>query len=258
MPNSLLSQNEIEEKLRSENLDDWLNLWWVSQGGEPRNRRLKLIAEVLPFSPTREIAVLDMCCGPGDLGRFVRARFPKSRIDCVDRDPFLLALCATLNQRERIPGQRYVRDMWEPGWGTGLPRDYDAVVASTALHWFDVERLGELFADVFSMLKRGGVFLFAEPACAVQPFASAFEDWKAKQADTYDPATWDRFWARANALLGYDHREVLGGRPVGRGEIGDSGIPVSEYVALLTRAGFESIDVLLRDADKVVLASCKP
>jgi hypothetical protein len=55
MPNSLLSQNEIEEKLRSENLDEWLNLWWVSQGGELRNRRLKLIAEVLPFSPTREI-----------------------------------------------------------------------------------------------------------------------------------------------------------------------------------------------------------
>jgi SAM-dependent methyltransferase len=257
MPLSQLFQNQIEEKLQSENLDDWLNLWWVSQGGEPRNRRLSLIAEMLPFPHDRELGVLDLCCGPGDLGRFVRQRFPKARIDCVDRDPFLLALCTALNRREEIPGQTFVRDMWDTTWSAGVPSNYDAIVCSTALHWFDVERLGELFADVFSLLKRGGVFLFAEPACAPRPFESAFEDWKAKQADTYDPGSWDRFWARANALLGYDHREVLGGRPAGRKEIGDRGVPLLEYVALLKHAGFESIDALLRDAEKVVLASCK-
>jgi SAM-dependent methyltransferase len=252
-----VTENQIEEKLRSENLDEWLNLWWVSQGGEPRNRRLKLIAEMVPFAQDRDLSVLDMCCGPGDLGRFVRARFPKARIDCVDRDPFLLALCSALNRHAGIPGERFVRDMWDADWSANLPRNYDAVVASTALHWFDVERLGELFADVFGLLERGGVFLFAEPASAQQPFASMFEEWKAKRADAYDPSTWERFWARANALLGYDHREVLGGRPAGRGEIGDRGIPVLEYVALLKHAGFESIEVLLRDAEKVVLAACK-
>jgi trans-aconitate methyltransferase len=257
MPRLPLSQAQIEEKLRAENLDEWLGLWWISQGGEPRQRRLRLIAEVLPFARDRELAVLDMCCGPGDLGRFVRARFSNARIDCVDRDPFLLALCEALNQREEIPGQRFARDLWDTSWSAGLPREYDAVIASTALHWFDVERLGELFADVFSLLKRGGVFLFAEPARTQEPFASAFEEWKAKQADAYDPSTWDRFWARANELLGYDHREVLGGHPAGRVEIGDSGIPVLGYVALLKHSGFQSIEVLMRDAEKVVLASVK-
>jgi len=258
MPNAPLSQNQIKEKLRGENLDDWLNLWWVSQGGAPRNRRLKLIAEMLPFSPTQAIAVLDMCCGPGDLGRFVRARFSKARIDCIDRDPFLLALCEALNQREGILGRMFVRDMWDTSWSDGLPREYDAVVASSALHWFDVERIGELFADVISLLKRGGVFLFAEPASAQQPFASVFEEWKTKQADAYDPSTWDRFWERANALVGYDHREVLGRFPAGRVEIGDAGIPVLEYVALLRHAGFALVDVLHRDTEKAVLAAAKP
>jgi trans-aconitate methyltransferase len=258
MANPQLSHTQIEEKLRTENLDEWLQLWWVSQGGETRNRRLRLIAEMVPFERDQELAVLDMCCGPGDLGRFVKERFPKARIDCVDRDPFLLALCTALNRREGIPGQTFVRDMWDAKWSGGLPHSYDAVVASTALHWFDVERLGELFVDAFSLLKQGGVFLFAEPASVQQPFASVFEEWKAKQADTYDPSTWDQFWARANALLGYDHRELLGARPAGRVEIGDTGIPILEYVALLKRAGFESIDVLMRDAEKVILASSKP
>ena len=258
MPRSPLSQTQIEDKLRTENLDEWLELWWISQGGEPRHRRLRLIAEVLPFERDSEIAVLDMCCGPGDLGRFVRTRFSKVRIDCVDRDPFLLALCAALNRRQGIPVKTFVRDLWDASWSSGLPREYDAVVVSTSLHWFDVERLGELFADVFGLLKRGGVFLFAEPARAQEPFVSAFEEWKAKQADAYDPSTWDQFWARANALLGYDHREVLGRHPAGRIEIGDAGIPVLAYVALLKGAGFGSIDVLTRDAEKVVLGSAKP
>lgn len=49
MRNPPLSQIQIEERLGGENLDEWLRLWWVSQGGEPRNRRLRLIAEMLPF-----------------------------------------------------------------------------------------------------------------------------------------------------------------------------------------------------------------
>jgi SAM-dependent methyltransferase len=253
----MLTEREIAEKLSREDLDEWLRLWWVSQGGEPRNRRLRTIAEMLAFSRDREIAVLDLCCGPGDLSRFVRDRFPNARIDCVDRDPFLLALCAQLNTRQQIPGRTFVRDLWEVTWSGGLPTDYDAVLASTALHWFDVKRLGELFADVFGLLKHGGVFLFAEPACAEQRFASAFDEWKAKQSEGYDPSTWERFWERANGLLGYNHREILSKRPTGRGQIGDDGIPVMEYANLLKSARFGSIDVLLRDSEKVVMAACK-
>jgi len=108
------------------------------------------------------------------------------------------------------------------------------------------------------LLKRGGVFLFAEPACAQTPFASPFDNWRATQAQAYDPTTWGHFWARANELLGSDHREQLVRRPAGREEIGDYGIPVLEYVALLERAGMQKIDILFRDAEKVVLASVRP
>jgi SAM-dependent methyltransferase len=258
MPSVPLSQNQIDQKLRNENLGEWQELWWASQGGETRNRRLELIAAALPFSKNDGLSVLDMCSGPGDLARFIRLRFPKARVDCVDRDPFLLSLCLALNRRRGISNVTFVRDLWDTNWCDGLSREYDAVVAATALHWFDVQRLGELFVDVFRLLRPGGVFLFAEPASAPPLFASVFEDWKARQPDLYDPSAWDRFWSRVNTLLGYDHRNFRGGRPPGRGEIGDRGIPVLEYVALLKNAGFESIDVLLRDSEKVVLASSKP
>ncbi len=156
MTDPVLTQPQIDEKLRNENLDEWLELWLASQGGEKRNRGLELMAAALPFGRDAELPVLDMCCGPGDVGRFIHNRFPKARVDCVDRDPFMLSLCGALNRRAGIAGQTFVRDMWDANWQEGLPRGYDAIASAASLHWFDVQRLGELFGDVFEMLRPGG------------------------------------------------------------------------------------------------------
>jgi hypothetical protein len=58
-----------------------------------------------------------------------------------------------------------------------------------------------------------------------------------------------------NALLGYDYGFL--GDPDHQNRIGD-GLSAMQWVGLLTDAGFESIDILLRDAEKVVLAMVKP
>ena len=58
----------------------------------------------------------------------------------------------------------------------------------------------------------------------------------------------------ANALLGYDHATLLGPRHANR--IGDD-LSVAGWIRLLERAGFGLIDVLLRDADQVVIGALK-
>ncbi len=254
MPTPPLNRTQISEKLRSQDLDELLQLWWAEQGAEKR-RDLELMAAALPFSPDENLLALDLCCGPGDVGRAIRSRFPNSRIDCVDRDLFLLSICIGVNQRESVPGQASVRDLWNLDWRSGLSRGYDVVATANALHWFDVGRAAELFIEIFQLLRPGGVFLFVEPACAQQTFATGFGQWKSKQPCRYDQRNWERFWDRANSLLGYDHTKLLG--PRNPNAIGD-GIPVLEWIQMLKNAGFDSIDVLLRDADEVMLASSKP
>jgi hypothetical protein len=59
-----------------------------------------------------------------------------------------------------------------------------------------------------------------------------------------------------NALVGYDFG-FLGDPPDNGNRIGD-GLSVMQWVGLLSAAGFQSIDILLRDSEKVVLASIKP
>lgn len=211
---------------------------------------------ILPFGNREKLSVLDLCCGPGDVGRTIQGRFPGARLDCVDRDSFLLSLCEALNKRPGIQFEVFVRDMWEQSWTDGLSRDYDVVATANALHWFDIHRVAELFKDVFLLLRPAGVFVFFEPASSEQRFAEGFRAWKAKQANPYDPQTWGRFWARANALVGYDHTTLLGSRDPRL--IGDEGIPVSEWVRLLKSAGFQTVDVPFRNAEKLIIAAAKP
>ena len=254
MSNPPLTQNQIEKKLTDENLDELLHLWWAEQG-DAKRRDLDLIASACPFSSNDELIVLDLGCGPGDVGRAIWSRFPHSHVDCVDRDLFLISMCTVLNRRKGVPGNTFVRDLWNSDWSTGLSQDYDVVATANAFHWLDARRVADLFTDVFRLLRSGGVFLFVEPSCAEKIFATGFAEWKGKQPPRYAQENWERFWSRANAILGYDHTKQLGSRDTPR--IGDE-MPVSGWIQLLKNAGFDSIDVLLRDSDEVILAATKP
>ena len=253
-PPTPLSLDQIQRKLSDDNLVELLQLWWAEQGAA-KKRDLELIAAALPFSPQKSLSVLDLCCGPGDVGRAIQSRFPKSRIDFVDRDVFLIAICIGVNRRARISGQTFVRDLCSKHWSKGLLHQYHVVATANSLHWFHARRAAELFREVFQHLRPGGVFLFAEPACAEKRFASEFAEWKARQPARYSRENWQRFWSRSNQLLGYNHTKQLG--PPDPLRINDR-MSVLGWIRLLKNSGFESVDVLLRDADEVILAAAKP
>jgi SAM-dependent methyltransferase len=252
MPMSL-TQSQIEKKLTNEDLDELLHLWWTEQGAEKR-RDLDLMAAAIPFRPDATLRVLDLCCGPGDVGRAIQARYPNSQIDCVDRDVFLISMCIGMNRRAGVSGQNFVRDLWDTEWHNGLEPEYDVVAAANALHWLDARRVAQVSQDVLRLLRPAGAFLFVEPACTEKTFAAGFTEWKSRQPSRYSRENWERFWSRANEILGYDHTKLLGSRDSQLVE----GMPVSGWVRILRDAGFESIDVLLRDADEVILAAAKP
>ena len=68
-----LTRSQIERKLTDGNLDELLDLWRTEQGAE-KLRDLDLMAAAIPFSQDATLRVLDLCCGPGDVGRpFMRA-----------------------------------------------------------------------------------------------------------------------------------------------------------------------------------------
>jgi hypothetical protein len=127
-----ISQVEIESRISS-HLDELLELWWAEQGvSKPRD--LELIASTLGFPHNEAVRVLDLCCGPGDVGRAIRYQYPHAQIDCVDRDPFLTSICAGVNRRDQVPGKvvvaGWIRLLHGAGFGAAdvLLRDADQVI----------------------------------------------------------------------------------------------------------------------------------
>ena len=89
------------------------------------------------------------------------------------------------------------------------------------------------------------MFLLAERTSPEIPFAAGFEEWKAKQPPRYTRANWQRFWSRANALLGYDHTALLGPRNASRI---DDGMSVARWMRLLEQAGFTIVRLTYTNA----------
>ena len=248
------TQAEIEAKLRGEDLNTWLDLWRAEQG-PAKPAALKLIAAAIPFPIDQRLRVLDLGCGTGDAGRVIHSRFPQAQIDFVDRNEFFVSLCGAVNRRDGIGGRTWVGDLSEPTWRRDLASDYDVVVAVNAVHWFSLAEAAGLFGEIFQSLRSGGVFLLMEPVGAEPPFAPGFDAWRKEQPSQHKHEDWLRFWSRVNALVGYDYGFL--GDPPPQNRIGD-GLSVMQWVGLLAGAGFEFVDILLRDAEKVVLAGIKP
>ena len=245
-----ISRAEIEARL-APHLHELLALWWAEQGAS-KPRDLALIAAALSLPPDQPVRVLDLCCGPGDVGRAIREQYRKAEIDGVDRDPFLASLCAAVNRRDLVPGRIVVADLKEPGWRDDLSSAYDAVATVNALHWFEIPSAVRLLREVRALLRPGGVFILAEPVASEAPFAAGVAAWTSRQPPRYARAAWEQFWSRANEVLGYDHLSLLGPRPTDN--IGD-GLTTLGWTRLLRDAGFDLTDVLLRDADQVIIAA---
>lgn len=251
------SDQRIDAIVNRLDLDDWLARWRDMQGAEDRARHLTCVASMIPFEPTQAIDVLDLCAGPGDLGRTVRARFPNARVDFADRDPFLLGLCRAVEAREGASSRMLRADLWDPTWHRAARTRYHAITLANALHWLSDARLDALFRELRERLVPGGVFAFLEPMSPVPHLATEHAAWVEAHRPaetTYYNHGWDAFWSRLRDEVGFDwFTEVTAHLPAGEAWTDQHGLHVVSFLDRLRAAGFRHVDVVARDAWSAVI-----
>ena len=156
-------KQQIDAALAHEDPEEWLDLWHTTQGGENWRRKHQHIADILPFPSDEKIKILDLCAGPGDLGREMLHRYPDARVDAIDRDYFLLSMGESYNRQSKHIIATHIGDCWSDEWHASLTGEYDVIGVTTALHWLSANRLAHIFRDLHALLKNGGLLLFNEP-----------------------------------------------------------------------------------------------
>jgi SAM-dependent methyltransferase len=140
----------------------WQESWDRQQGAflPDREERFTAMLDIVEAVAGPAPRVLDLAGGTGSISLRTLRRFPRGTTTLVDVDPVLLTIArASLDDRTAIVSA----DLRAPSWTADLPHDdYDAVLAATALHWLDGERLAALYGEAGRLLRPGGVLINAD------------------------------------------------------------------------------------------------
>jgi len=161
---------------------------------------LDLLARVPDSRPAR---IVDLGCGPGNVTKFLRERWPEADILGIDSSPEMLD-----KVREAVPGVRFqAGDITD--WVPDEP--VDLIYSNAALHWLPDHKT--LFPHLLEQLRPGGILAVQMPRNFARPshvsVADAAQDgsWKdrlvpmLKPAPTHEPGFYyDLLCDRAGSL----------------------------------------------------------
>jgi hypothetical protein len=179
----------------------------------------------------------------------------------VDIDPWLVALGRRQNYSFRIRWSE--SDLREPTWRDQIGGRFEAVLSSTALHWFDPQVIRRIYGDVAGLLVPRGLFAIADLIPAGDGTSSlsragveSLFRWSAHQTRAKGE-DWVSFWNAARrepsfASLLENRDRRLGPRPPRRF------LAAAWNRAALVDAGFDEIEEIWRHhAAAVIVARLK-
>ena len=195
---------------------------------------LKIISAWCP-SPT---SVLDLGCGDGILGRAVLERFFLRSVVFLDFSVPMLKAARTKVQTgastEFIKG-----DFSSPDWLTALRghATFDVVVSGFSIHHQPDERKRELYAEIYDVLRHGGVFLNVEHvSSATQAISAVFDDFFVDRLHAFHTSS-------GSGLSRAQISETYYGRP---DKAENRLAPVDIQCQWLREIGFEDVDCFFK------------
>ena len=159
----------------------WDPVQYLQFAGHRLRPALDLLGRIPDVAPER---IVDLGCGPGNVTRFLRDRWPDADLLGIDSSPEMLE-----KVQEAAPGARFqAGDI--AGWTSEEP--VDLIYSNAALHWLPDHRA--LFPHLLSQLRPGGVLAVQMPRNFGRPSHVSVEDaardgaWAERLAPMLKPA----------------------------------------------------------------------
>jgi tRNA (cmo5U34)-methyltransferase len=213
-----------------------------------REEQLAFVLDLFPWPAETPLQVLDLGAGFGALTREVLTRFPRSRVTCVDGSGEMMKLA-----REQLAsyGGRvnlHLGDLAYRSWQDQLAGGYDAAVSALAIHHLTDRRKREFYAEVFGLLKPGGVFINDDSVLSAQP-------WQARVAFL----RYRYIQEREQAVRGLRRpvEEIAAEREAHSSRHQNYKAPLRDQLEWLGQAGFVSVDCFWKYLDQAIFGGVK-
>ncbi len=254
----------MSEQMPQLDWQEWMQRWDRQQAYylPDREQRFTAMLDVLAALLPESFVALDLACGPGSISRRLLARFPQARCIALDFDPVLLHL----GRQVLGDGQGRLRwveaDLRDSAWpGLLGTTQVAAVLSTTALHWLPAESLVQLYRQLGTLVRPGGLVLNGDNYAFgphMLSFRQVAEAGRAARDATPLPAgteNWAQWWAALQGepsmapLFAERDRRFLEATHHGAATL------VELHEAALRDAGFREVGVIWQHLDnRVVLA----
>ena len=152
----------------------------------------------------------------------------------VDIDPFLMAMFKNSYPQDRITTK--LHDIRKADLFDKYQNHFDAVVSLTALHWLSQDNQKLLYKRIYSVLKKGEIFLNADPYVPKSRIIKKFFAFSQKnKAKNIEGENLDQYWEKIYSKYHIkDHIDEMKST-LFRGEDKgtDDGYPIKFYISSL-------------------------
>ena len=254
-------------EIEPETLNQLVSSWESQQNSHIRFRetRFGIMLDIAEQAFGGDFKSLDVACGPGSLSRRLLDRFPESRVNSVDFDPVLLAIGRNSMSAYGDRVSWIEGDLRKNDWpGELTPGPFDCAMSTTALHWLSADSLRNLYRNIYSVLKEGGIFMngdhmiLEERVDRVHDLVhKANERWSKRSFAENKAPNWEQWWSKIrdkekfNGLL--EERARRYSNPDNHNQM----VSLNRHIDYLKQAGFRFIDVVWQYSNDRILVAVK-
>jgi tRNA (cmo5U34)-methyltransferase len=134
------------------------------------NLQLEVISKIVSMWYPLPFKILDLGCGDGILGRMLLDEHPTAHMIFADfSEPMLKKLRNQIgiDKRATVVNIDFSTSAWTKG--IELEKPFDIIVSGFAIHHQPDDRKRELYAEVYGLLSKGGLFLNLDQVSSATP-----------------------------------------------------------------------------------------